>query len=98
MSSAESRTGMLTTTDSLTAFLRLKDLLPRDRLERLLEIFDNTAAQGSIPLHRHQSDLRRDWYQGDDVPTIELIQFTRGFIAPETNQSYVTMIGGIMVR
>ena len=94
--SAESRTGLLATTDSLTAFLRLKDFLPQSATDRLLKIFDQETAQSS-GLRKLQDEHRRDWYSGDKVPTVELIQFTRGFIAPEPGASYVTLLGGIMV-
>lgn len=64
----------------------------------LLEIFDQEAQQAAtLPIQQLQYPIQRSWAAEGNVAFVEFIQWSKGFIAPQPNQSYVTLLGGIVV-
>lgn len=80
------------------AFIPLPSLVDDDRLRELLQHFDRHekgTTAGSVK--QLQDRLVRNWMSGGTVPAVELITFSRGFVFPAANASYVTLLGGIVV-
>ena len=96
--SAANHTGLLAATNSLTAFIPLRDIVSHDRLEQLLSIFDReTSVPGLSGLQRRQYELQREWLMNGKVPSVELILWSKGLAGLKEGESYAAMLGGIMV-
>ncbi|KAI0922405.1 hypothetical protein AcV7_005945 [Taiwanofungus camphoratus] len=90
-------TGFLTNTDSTVGFIPLPSIATGDNLTSLLEIFDQEAQQAAtLPIQQLQYPIQRSWAAEGNVAFVEFIQWSKGFIAPQPNQSYVTLLGGIV--
>ncbi|KAM5543814.1 hypothetical protein V8D89_002431 [Ganoderma adspersum] len=91
------RTGLLAATDSMTAFIPLKDIVSKERLQELLAIFDREAnATGLSALQRRQYKIQREWFANGDVPAVELILWSKGLLNLQQGESYAVMLGGLM--
>ena len=96
--SASNRTGLLAATDSMTAFIPLRDIVSEDRLQELLAIFDKEAnVTGLSALQRRQYEIQREWFANGDVPAVELILWSKGLLNLQEGESYAVMLGGLMV-
>ena len=72
--------------------------MSHDRLKELLSIFDQEAnAKGLSGLQRQQYALQREWFAQGNVPAVELILWSKGFLNVEQGESYAVMLGGLMV-
>ena len=97
--SASNRTGLLAATDSLTAFIPLQDIVSEDRFQELLGIFEKEAnATGLSDVQQQQYKFQQEWLARRDVPAVELILWSKGFLGVKEGESYATMLGGLMVR
>ncbi|KAI0644103.1 alcohol oxidase [Trametes meyenii] len=93
----KTRGGLLAATDAMVAFLTLGDIASPEELDAFLNIFDQEANVASgAPFTRLQNKFRRDWFAKGSAAAVELIHLTRGIINPEANQSYVTVLAGIL--
>ena len=79
----------------MIALLRLQDMVPQTRVRELKAIMDRESAASG--LQRKQLTLVRKWFEDGDVPFVELIQWSRGTMNTTAGESYITMLGGIVV-
>lgn len=92
------RTGLLAATDSSLTFLPLSAFLDEGDIDSIIEIFDQSVADKTrSPIQAAQYAIQRDWLISGDVPQIELIMWSRGFINPVANESYITVLAGGLV-
>ncbi|KAL0064771.1 hypothetical protein AAF712_008318 [Marasmius tenuissimus] len=84
--------GMLGATTTGLAFLPTKLYLDKKQSDLLLASYDRSvSALEPTLLQRVHFDLQRQWLRGN-VPAIELIQFSTGFLGGEANKSYISLI------
>lgn len=97
--SAASHTGWLAAADSALAFLPLTDLVNSTQIPSITTAFDKAVSQpGLSPLQILQYSIQRDWLLRGTVPQAELGCLTKGLVAPAANESYITVLTGILVR
>lgn len=64
----------------------------------LLAAFDAQVSGCSLtPIQKLQYKIQRDWIVKGTVPMTESIMFSRGLIAPQAGQSYLTLLNGAQV-
>lgn len=70
----------------------LGDASKTDTALQLLEKHDPLSK-----IQETEKDLLKEWIKHGKVPLVELIQFTRGFVAPAEGVNYIVLAAGIMV-
>ncbi|KAI0764645.1 alcohol oxidase [Fomes fomentarius] len=94
---AKNGTGLLADTDNTAAFIPFQHLVPRNRSQELLKMFDRQlSAQGLTKLHRQQYTIARKWLAEGSTATVEILEWSKGFVAPVHGESYAFVLGGIM--
>lgn len=89
---------MLADTDNTAAFIPLQHLVPRNRSRELLKLFDRQlSAPGLTELHRQQYTIARKWLAEGSTATVEILEWSKGFVSPVQGESYAFVLGGIMV-
>jgi hypothetical protein len=91
-------TGLFADSDSTTVWLPLQDVVNSTRYDELLTILDGeiSGTNASSLIHA-QLIAQRELFTRSDVAAAEIIQWTYGLV-PQPNQSYVTILGGVLVR
>lgn len=79
----------------MVALLRLHDIVSPDRVQELQQMLAQDAPNSG--LQRAQRQLAQKWFAHSGVPFVELIQWSKGIVNPAPGNSYVTMLGGIVV-
>jgi len=98
-SSNETGTGMYANSDSTTVFLPLQDIVNTTRRDQLLALLDSEISrQNSSSFVHAQLVQQRQYFSEGKVAAAEIIQWSSGALNPAPNQTYVTFLGGIMVR
>lgn len=82
--------------DTTAAFLPWDKTVDKKRLAELLQLLDKNF-ESFTPIQELQRGHLRGWIEGGKVPSIEVIQFTRGLIAPEEYENYIILAGSLMV-
>lgn len=96
--SAKNRSGLLAATDSLTAFVPLRTIVSKERLQELLGIFDKEANATGLPeVQKRQYEFQREWLTSSDISAVELILWSKGLSEVKKGESYAVMLGGLMV-
>lgn len=99
MSSNTTRTGFISTTNSIVTFVPLQAFVNTSNIQAILKTFDQSVAQlEPSPFQLKQYSIQRQWLIEGLVPQVELILFGSGSIAPVINESYITVVVGQMVR
>lgn len=93
--SAANHTGLLTAGENTVVFVPMSSVVTEDRLNTLSQILDQE--QSSSPLQQQQNLFLRPWLTANNVGTVEFIGWSKGFDAPVLNESYVTMLGVLVV-
>ncbi|KAL0959318.1 hypothetical protein HGRIS_014580 [Hohenbuehelia grisea] len=89
------KTGYMTNIDSSLAFVPPANFAGSDGAAALLQAFDTFVSQSNpTPLQQQQYKLQRA-YLTQGLPHIEIICLSRGVIAPQQDQSYLTLLVGI---
>ncbi|KAF9561008.1 FAD-linked reductase [Agrocybe pediades] len=90
------RTGLFTELDSTLAFVPTGAVTNEQGVSSILNAFDADLENDRLsPLQRMQLQAQRSWLVGQRVAHYEIIQWSRGFIAPATNESYIVALGGV---
>lgn len=93
------KTGFLAALDNTICFLPLQSVVDNQRLDYLLKVLSDEAKGTPLSsLRASQYLIERSWIEQGQVAQVELIEWSRGLIFPQANQSYVTVIGGLSVR
>lgn len=90
--SDRSRTGLLTENDSTLSFLPLSAFANATRLRQLLEVFDRSGQNDTSDIRQLQDRIAREWFSIGNAPAVEIIEFSKGFVAPAPNTSYVSTL------
>ena len=96
--SDKTHAGFLVNQDTTLTFVPLKQIVDDEQFQDLLDLFDQESqTRSNSSLQQMQDAFLDQWYRQSDVATIELVLFSEGFVNPEPNNSYITLIGGILV-
>lgn len=81
------------------AFVPLQTAVGPDQLPSITNTFNGEVA-GVDPssVAAMQYGIQGSWLETGSVPQVEVIHWGRGFTSPAEGQSYVTLLGGFMVR
>ncbi|KAJ7249949.1 hypothetical protein C8J57DRAFT_1239512 [Mycena rebaudengoi] len=93
LNNGRTHNGLLAATDAVLVFLPF--LLGTSKVEQtaLLTTFDTSAApRKATAIEKLQHKIHRDWIVKGKVPMTEAILLSRGLIAPQVNQSYITVL------
>lgn len=98
LTSNTKKTGFLAALDNTVCFLPLQSFVDSQRLDYLLKVLSDEAKGTPLSsLRASQYPIEQSWIEQGQVAQVELIEWSRGLIFPEANQSYVTVIGGLSV-
>ncbi|KAF9556694.1 alcohol oxidase [Agrocybe pediades] len=92
----DTRRGLFTELDSTVAFVPTGAVMNEQGVSNLLSAFDADFENNHLsPFQRTQLQIQRTWLVEQKVAHYEIIQWSRGSIAPATNESYIVAIGGV---
>ncbi|KAJ7146033.1 alcohol oxidase [Mycena epipterygia] len=92
---ASNHTGWLAANDGALGFATFQQTASVADQASLLAAFDAQVSGCSLtPIQKLQYKIQRDWIVKGTVPMTESIMFSRGLIAPQAGQSYLTLLSG----
>ncbi|PCH34877.1 hypothetical protein WOLCODRAFT_19639 [Wolfiporia cocos MD-104 SS10] len=94
----ENGTGLYAALDSTLSLFPLTTAVNASRLIQLTNIFEEDISNVAVgSLQTLQYPLQRSWLADGRVPQAELIASSRALVNPAPNESYISILGGIMI-